>query len=357
LSASGIRVLVVDDSAVVRETIRILLTEQGGFTIDAAGDPIIASGKMARVRPDVILLDLEMPRMDGLTFLRKVMAEDPIPVVICSALTGNGADLGLRALAEGAVAVVTKPVVGVRDFLEEGVAKMAETIREAADARVVLRPSRSGNHLPLGGLRPHPANPSHGEGIIAIGASTGGTEALRFLIQALPADAPGMVIVQHMPEVFTAAFARQLDKMGGIAVKEAEDGDRIVPGRALVAAGNLHLQVERRDGQHFARVVTGPPVSHHRPSVDVLFQSVAEAAGPNSVGVIMTGMGGDGARGLFEMHEAGARTLAQDEASCVVFGMPKEAIAMGAVDEVLPLSELPGAILARAGRKVAGPGH
>jgi two-component system chemotaxis response regulator CheB len=341
------RVLVVDDSAVVRQAMSLLLSREPGMSVAVANDPLIAQQKMARERPDVILLDLEMPHMDGLTFLRKIMSEDPIPVVVCSALTGAGTEAALRAVEEGAVEIVTKPKLGVRAFLAESRARLVDALRAAACARLRRRVGPPAGTAPptLPEVLPFGVTTDR---VVAIGASTGGTEALRFLLRAMPPDAPGLVIVQHMPEGFTRAFAQRLNQECHIEVKEAADGDRVIDGRALIAPGNRHLSV-RRSGAHYVVAVSdGPPVSRHRPSVNVLFDSVATAVGPSAVGVILTGMGDDGARGLLAMRNMGAATLAQDEASCVVFGMPKEAIALGAAEDVAPLSNMPGLILSRA---------
>jgi len=348
-----LHVLVVDDSAVVREVMTAVLSQEPGFSVAVAADPIIAMNKMKQRRPDVIILDLEMPRMDGLTFLQKIVREDPIPVVICSALTGQETSIGLQALDEGAVEVVTKPRLGVKEFLYESAVTLIDAVR-AAD--------RSRHKIPLtANLAPSPRlsadavlahKPSGNvtltnDKLIAIGASTGGTEALRAVLEAMPADAPGLVIVQHMPEGFTAAFAQRLNQFCRIDVKEAATGDRVVSGRALIAPGNRHTLVRRSGSVYMIEVVDGPLVSRHRPSVDVLFRSVAQAVGANAIGVIMTGMGRDGADGLLEMKQAGAWTIAQDEASCVVFGMPKEAIDRGAVDEVVRLGHISRRIINR----------
>lgn len=346
-----LNVLVVDDSAVVRQTMLALLSREPDLHVATAADPLIAIGKMRQVRPDVILLDLEMPRMDGLTFLRKIMMEDPIPVVICSSLTGEGTEAALQAMSEGAVEIITKPKLGVKDFLSESARTLAEMVRGAAQAR--LRPSSSPlcsseKRQTADAILP-PAQKdlfifTTGK-IIAFGASTGGTEALRECLEAMPPDAPGIVVVQHMPEGFTRAFANRLDQSCKIEVKEAVNGDRVIPGRALIAPGNHHMLLTRNGAHYAVEIVDGPPVSRHRPSVDVLFRSAAKAAGPNAVGVILTGMGNDGAAGLLEMKQAGAVTVAQDEATCVVFGMPKEAIARGAVDKVLPLPRISAFLL------------
>jgi two-component system chemotaxis response regulator CheB len=343
--------LIVDDSAVVREVMTAVLSQEPGMSVAAAADPFIAMGKIRQRRPDVMMLDLEMPRMDGLTFLKKIVREDPIPVVVCSALTGPGTALGIQALEEGAVEVVTKPRLGVRQFLHESAVILIDAVRAAADsharAKRYLKPA-IGPRLSADAVWPRPVKCAAGmttDKVIAVGASTGGTEALRFILEAMPCEVPGMVLVQHMPEGFTAAFAQRLNQTCAIEVKEAENGDRIVSGRALVAPGNRHVIVHRDGAQYVVKVMDGPLVSRHRPSVDVLFRSVAQSAGPNATGVILTGMGSDGAEGLLEMKTAGALTIAQDESSCVVFGMPKEAIERGAADKVAPLSRIPHEIL------------
>jgi two-component system chemotaxis response regulator CheB len=302
---------------------------------------------MRRQRPDVVLLDMEMPRMDGLTFLRQVMREQPLPVVVCSALADGGSALARQALEEGALEVIPKPTLGVGDFLRESRERLVASLRKAART---VPPRRGGTPGPL--LPPSaPLLRVTTDQVIAVGASTGGTDALRELLVPMPPDSPGLVIVQHMPEHFTRAFARQLRELCRIDVKEAEPGDRVSPGRALVAPGNRHLQVRRSGGEYRVEVVDGPRVSGHRPSVDVLFHSVARAAGANAVGVLLTGMGEDGADGLLAMRQAGAATVAQDEASCVVFGMPRVAIHRGAVDEVLPLSSIGDAVRRLAGSR------
>ena len=347
-------VLVVDDSAVVRQAVTAVLSQDRGIVVTVAADPYIALDKMGRSRPDVILLDLEMPRMDGLTFLRKIMSEDPIPVVVCSGLATRGTDAAIRALEEGAVEVLAKPQLGIREFVHDSATTLIETIRAAAEVRVRRRtapatltpiPRHSADVV----LAPRPplipAPRSRADVVVAIGASTGGTEALRLLLQALPEDSPPMLIVQHMPERFTAAFARRLNECSEVEVKEAEDGDRVCRGRALVAPGNRHLVLRRRDAHHVVELMDGPPVCRHRPSVDVLFRSVAQVAGASAVGIILTGMGDDGAEGLGEMRQAGATTIAQDERTSVVFGMPGEAVRRGAAAEVLPLSEIAPALL------------
>ena len=327
--------------------------------VTTAADPFIAMDKMRRQRPDVILLDLQLPRMDGLTFLGKIMAEDPIPVVICSGFVEAGTDVAMKALEEGAVEIITKPKIGVKGFLEESAVLLSDTIRAAAQAR--LKKKTTG--LTQAQLSPRPAldwvlKPQRigvsSARIVAIGASTGGTEALRTLLQRMPADCPGIVIVQHMPERFTAAFANRLNQICTLSVKEAEDGEPVLRGAALIAPGNKHIEVKRAGATYVVEVSDGPLVSRHRPSVDVLFRSVAKAAGPMAIGVILTGMGKDGADGLLQMRQAGALTIAQDEATSAVFGMPKESIARGAVSEVVPLPDITDAIL-RSAHSVTGP--
>lgn len=344
-------VLVVDDSAVVRQAFMQLLGAQRGISVRTAPDPLLARDKMRQARPDVIVLDLELPYVDGLTFLREIMAQDPIPVVVCSALSAPQTDVALCALEEGAVEVLSKPRLGVRDYLEDATARLVETIRAAAGVRPVRRAPR-----PVSGRlsadavlsAPRPLRVTTDK-VIVVGASTGGTEALRSILCALPPDAPGVVIVQHMPAHFTRAFAQRLDRECAVEVKEAAPGDRVYSGRALLAPGDRHTLLVRSGAHYSVDVLDGPLVSRHRPSVDVLFRS-AVAAGPNAVGAILTGMGNDGAAGLLEMKRAGAATVAQDEATCVVFGMPKEAIARGAVDEVVPLERIPHVLLRLAQR-------
>jgi len=346
-----LHVLVVDDSAVVREVMSAVLSQEPGLSVSTAADPLIAMIKMTRQRPDVIVLDLEMPRMSGLAFLRKIMSENPIPVVVCSAHVGDGAALGLQALEEGALDLVAKPNIGVREFLYESAVLLIDAIGAAAKSNVNLRrPVRAAAPPRPGADAVWPPSATsapalNGERIVAIGASTGGTEALRFILEAMPEDAPGVVVVQHMPEGFTAAFAKRLNKTCKVDVREAVQDDAIVNGRALIAPGNRHTVVRRSGTAYYAEVTDGPLVSRHRPSVDVLFRSAAQAAGPNAVGVILTGMGSDGARGLLEMKRAGALTIAQDEQTCVVFGMSKEAIECGAVRAVAPLQQIPAIIL------------
>jgi two-component system chemotaxis response regulator CheB len=348
VTATGpIHVLVVDDSAVVRQALSSILGRVGHY-VTTAGDPVIAREKLKKARPHVIILDVEMPRVDGLTFLRQLMAEDPIPVIICSGLAGPGTDVALQALEEGAVEIVTKPQLGVKGFLEESAARIVQAVKAAAQSRP--RPARRPAVLPrhdAGAILPaRPATLATTTlKVIAVGASTGGTEAIRTLLEVMPPDAPGMVVVQHMPELYTAAFARRLASLCRIEVKEAADGDRVTPGRALIAPGNRHLTVRRSGAIYQAELLDGPPVNRHRPSVDVLFRSVAQVAGRNAVGVLLTGMGHDGARGLLELRQAGGHTIAEDESTAVVFGMPKEGIALGGAVEVLPIDRIAGRLL------------
>jgi two-component system chemotaxis response regulator CheB len=344
---SPIQVLVVDDSAVVRQVMTAVLSNEPDMVVTVASDPIIAMQKMKHVRPHVILLDLEMPRMDGLTFLRKIMAEDAIPTLICSGVAARGTQMALRALDEGAVGIVTKPKIGVSNFLHESALMLIDMVRSAAQVHFRRRtPLRQLVKNKLDG--PLPTRQSRSTAthqIVAIGASTGGTEAISDILTTMPPDAPPIVIVQHMPEVFTAAFADRLNTMCRISVKEAADGDRLTPGCAFIAPGNRHTSVHRVGGHCILQVNNGPLVNRHRPSVDVLFQSMAQSVGPNAIGVILTGMGSDGALGLLEMRRAGACTVAQDESTSVVFGMPRQAITAGAVDHVLSLHEIPGFLL------------
>jgi two-component system chemotaxis response regulator CheB len=348
-------VLVVDDSAVVRQTVIALLQGLSGVTVSVAADPLIAMQKMSIRRPDVILLDLQMPVMDGLTFLRKLMSEDPIPVVVCSALTSPGTTAAMRALEEGAVDVVAKPRVGVRDFLMDSRTLLLDALRGAAAARVRRRQSpllvpepRLTADAVLPPRKPAPAGPS--DIVIAVGASTGGTQALRVLLDGLGPTTPGLVIVQHIPEPFARALANRLNTTSPIEVAPAVDGETIVRGRAFVAPGDCHIAVRRDGNGYTVRLIDGPLVRRHRPSVDVLFRSVAQEAGANAIGVILTGMGDDGAEGLREMRDGGAFTIAQDLVTSVVFGMPKEAIARGGVVEVLPLENIARRITEEASR-------
>lgn len=352
-------VLIVDDSALVRETLGHILATWGGMNVEKAPDPLFAIRKMKSWRPDVILLDVDMPRMDGLTFLRKVMAEDPIPVVVCSSLGGAGSEVALDALDAGAVEVIEKSKLGVRSSLHASAGTLVQTVLAAAGVPTLARRPATPSARP--GAREDATSRAPGESraavapetVVAIGASTGGTTALQDVLSAMPADAPPILVVQHMPEGFTAAFAERLNRLCRIEVKEAADGDRIAPGRALIAHGDRHLTLRGARGKYVAQLDEGPPVSGHRPSVDVLLESVARAAGSAAVGIVLTGMGRDGARGLLAMRQAGARTIAQDEASCVVYGMPRAAVENGAAQEVLPLSRIANSIHGRAGPKHA----
>ncbi|SDB01768.1 two-component system, chemotaxis family, response regulator CheB [Desulfonatronum thiosulfatophilum] len=348
---SKIKVLVVDDSALVRQTLIELLTSDPGIeVIGAVSDPYAAVERMKDIVPDVMTLDVEMPRMDGLTFLRKIMSQHPIPVIICSTLTEQGAETTLKALEYGAVEIIQKPKVGTKKFFEESRIRICDAVKAAAGAK--LKPYASIQIKPkLNADAVIPMSPAHKamvkttEKVIVVGASTGGTEALRILLQSLPMDCPAIAVVQHMPENFTAAFAKRLDGICRITIREAADGDTMLRGQALIAPGNRHCLLKRSGARYYVEIKDGPLVSRHRPSVDVLFRSAARYAGANAVGVIMTGMGDDGAKGMREMFDAGAHTVAQDEQTCVVFGMPHEAIKLGGVRKVLPLGGLAGEIL------------
>lgn len=357
-----IRVLIVDDSATVRQTLAAVLESDPQIEVlGVASDPYVAAQRIRDEIPDVITLDVEMPRMDGITFLRKLMAQHPIPVVMCSSLVEDGSETLIQALEAGAVDVILKPKIGVAEHLDESRIRICDAVKGAAAARVRGRREPPPGLVSRGPEKKLTADamlpPPNGramarttESIVCIGASTGGTESLREVLVGLPPAAPGIVIVQHMPEKFTASFARRLDSLCQMDVKEAQDGDAVLRGRVLIAPGNLHTMIERSGANYYVSVKPGPLVSRHRPSVDVLFRSAARAAGANAVGVIMTGMGDDGARGLQEMKQAGARTIAQDEATSIVFGMPKEAIALGCVDRVARLEHLAQEILRAAGR-------
>ena len=348
MTATGpIRVLIVDDSASVRQTlIGILDAAPDIEVLGTASDPYIAARRIQDDVPDVIILDLEMPRMDGLTFLRKIMAQKPIPVIICSTLTEKGSAILFEVLEAGAVDVLPKPRIDTRQFLLESSVRVCDAVRAAARSRLRSgpRPSRLVEAKLTADVMIPPPTPgrvvTQTDRIVCIGVSTGGTESLRDVLEVLPLDCPGIVIVQHMPEHFTAAFAKRLNGICAIEVKEAEDGDAVKPGRALIAPGGRHMLVQRRGSSYVVAVKDGPLVSRHRPSVDVMFRSSAQCAGGNALGIIMTGMGDDGANGLLEMRKAGAFTIAQDEESCVVFGMPKEAIERGAAAKVVPLDRM-----------------
>lgn len=354
-----IKVLIVDDSAVVRQ----VLTEQLGTApgievIGSARDPIYAMNKMQQQWPDVVILDIEMPRMDGITFLRKIMHERPTPVVICSTLTDKGAEVTMQAMAAGAVDIITKPKAGLKNFLQESRTLLIDAIRAAGHAKPGQIKS---GQIKTARKTPPPVQKKQSadvmltvssgamsettDRVVALGTSTGGTQALEAVLTRLPRTAPGIVVVQHMPAQFTAAFAQRLDTLCEVRVKEAENHDRVINGQVLIAPGSMHMLLRRSGAQYRVEIKNGPLVSRHRPSVDVLFRSVANAAGSNALGVIMTGMGDDGANGLLEMRNAGARTLAQNEATCVVYGMPKEAVKLDAVDEQVALDKIPEEIL------------
>jgi two-component system chemotaxis response regulator CheB len=375
MTMGPIKVIIVDDSAVVRQVLSTLLNADPGITVTAtAQDPIYAMQKMNLNWPDVVVLDVEMPRMDGITFLKKLMSVRPTPVVICSTLTEKGAETTMQALAAGAVDFVTKPSSGLKAFLEDDAGRIVQAVRTAAagDMRRMkanaTAAARAGA-VPARGRPASPGSPGAGAGpastaarpspaiprpttamavttdrLVAIGTSTGGTQALEVVLTAMPRVSPGIVVVQHMPEKFTAAFAARLDGLCESEVLEAKDGDRVLPGRVLIAPGGRHMAVRRDGAQYRVQVSDGPPVNRHKPSVDVLFRSVAASAGRNALGVIMTGMGDDGARGLKLMRDAGGHTIAQDEASCVVYGMPGEAVKLGAVEAEIPLTAIPSVI-------------
>jgi len=354
--SNKIRVLIVDDSAVVRQTLSEILSSDPSIeVIGTASDPFVAARKIQMEVPTVITLDIEMPRMDGLTFLRKIMTQHPIPVVIISSLTQKGTDTAMKALEYGAVEIITKPQMNTKQFIEESKIKLIDAVKAAAVAKLKNRSIAA----PIIQVTPKLSadavisKPTYNELstikttdiVVAVGASTGGTEAIKTFLEALPGDCPGIVIVQHMPEMFTKSFANRLNELCRITVKEAEDGDSVLRGRALIAPGNKHMLLKRSGARYYVEVKDGPLVNRHRPSVDVLFRSTARYAGRNAIGVIMTGMGDDGAKGLLEMKEAGARTIAQDERTCVVFGMPKEAIKLGAAERILPLEQIAGNVL------------
>ena len=342
-----IRVLIVDDSAIVRQTMQDILSSDPQIEVVAtASDPYVAAQKILKTIPDVITLDIEMPRMDGITFLRKIMSQRPIPVVVCSSLTVKGSETLLKAMEYGAVEIMEKPRIGSKKFLEESKALICDAVKAASVAKIKQIPAHAITVTPKLTADAVITKPRTRamirttEKVVVVGASTGGTEALRVFLEALPADSPGIVIVQHMPEKFTTAFARRLDSLCKVSVKEASDNDSILRGHALIAPGNRHMLLKRSGARYYVEVKDGPLVNRHRPSVDVLFRSAARYAGKNAVGVIMTGMGDDGARGMLEMKEAGAYNIAQDEKTSVVYGMPKEAIKEGGVDNVLPLEKI-----------------
>jgi len=348
-----IKVLIVDDSAIVRQTLTQILSADPIIEVmGAASDPFFAAKKIATKVPDVITLDVEMPRMDGLTFLKKIMSQHPIPVVIISSLTAKGTETGLKALEYGAVEIITKPQMNTKQFIEESKIRLCDAVKAAALAKIKrkslppdiqVQPKYTAD-----AIMPHTKVSSMiktTETVVAVGASTGGTDALQVFLQGMPLDSPGIVIVQHMPEHFTRSFANRLNEICKITVKEAENNDTVIRGRALIAAGNHHMLLKRSGARYYVEIKDGPLVNRHRPSVDVLFRSTARYAGKNAIGVIMTGMGDDGAHGLMEMKEAGASTVAQNEKSCVVFGMPHEAIKLGAADKVLSLEQIAAHVL------------
>jgi len=352
-----IRVFLVDDSAVVRQVLTGVLNGIPGITvIGSAPDPIFALKKLEQDWPDVIVLDIEMPRMDGVTFLKKLMIEHPIPVVICSSLTVKGAAVTMEAMSAGAVGMITKPTVNLKGFLQESQSLMANAIKGAAQAKMshvkALAMNSKRSTEPVKRVFPLKAMAETTDRVIAIGTSTGGTQALEAVLTQLPQTAPGIVVVQHMPEAFTAAFAARLDSVCQVTVKEAKDNDRVMPGIVLIAPGGKHLLLRRSGAQYRVEVKDGPLVTRHKPSVNVLFRSVATAAGSNAIGIIMTGMGDDGAKGMKELHETGALTVAQNEASCVVYGMPKEAVKEGGVDGEIALSDIPSVIISSPSRAV-----
>ena len=349
--SAEIKVLIVDDSAVVRQVLTALLDGVSGIkVIGSAPDPIFAMKRMESQWPDVILLDIKMPRMDGITFLKKLMSERPTPVVICSILTERDAEVTIQAMRAGAVDIITKPNINLSGFLQDSQSAIIDIVKAAAQSSLIRRSTLISDHAATntGNLfsadHLEPAQQAT-DRVIVIGVSTGGTQALEFLFTRLPRNAPPIVVVQHMPEHFTAAFAKRLDGLCQVTVKEAEQNDKALPGIVLIAKGGKHLLLQRSGAQYRVDVKDGPLVSRQCPSVDVLFRSSAQAAGANAVGIILTGMGDDGASGMKDMHDAGALTIAQDEASCIVYGMPKEAVKLGAVDGVLPLSAIPQLII------------
>jgi len=337
----SIRVLVVDDSAIVRKVFSEELSRDSEIeVVGSAPNPYVARDKIVQLKPDVLTLDVEMPRMDGISFLRKLMRYYPLPTVVVSTLTNKGGELAMEALDAGAVEVMCKPGLGysVGDMSVE----LIEKIKAAAQVKLVQSPARTEAELtPVQRLSLAKAT----DKIIAIGASTGGTQALTKLLQALPVNTPGIIIVQHMPENFTLSFAKRLNEICALEVSEAKDGNLVLPGRVMIAPGNYHMMLNRSGSRYSVRVKSGPLVNRHRPSVEVLFKSVARSAGANAIGVILTGMGNDGAQGILDMKNEGAFTIAQDEESCIVFGMPKEAIKTGGIDQVKPLQHIPATIL------------
>ncbi len=350
-----IQVLIVDDSAVVRQVLSEIISSDPDLEVmDTASDPFHAANKIQKQIPDVITLDVEMPRMDGLTFLNKIMSQHPIPVVMCSSLTDENSETALKALEYGAVEIITKPKVGIKKFLDEARITICDTIKAAAQVNIKKSERKRVDHLKkpriiqkklkadviLAKGNTSSAMLRTTEKVIIVGASTGGTEALKVFLESFPHNSPGIVIVQHMPEKFTKNFADRLNQTCKITVKEAKNRDSVIPGQALIAPGNQHMLIKRSGARYYVETKNGPLVSRHRPSVDVLFRSASRYAGKNCIGVIMTGMGDDGAQGMLEMKTNGAYNIAQDEESCIVFGMPDKAIKAGAVDIVLPLDNI-----------------
>jgi two-component system, chemotaxis family, protein-glutamate methylesterase/glutaminase len=341
-----LKVLIVDDSALVRDVLRAVIESDPMLQVlDAVNDPYAAVESIREQVPDVILLDIEMPRMDGITFLRRLMAQRPIATVICSSLVEADSQTAIAGLEAGAVELIQKPTVGTKQFLQESRIRICDAIKAAGKAKLrravgSKRPSQPRLTADVMIPAPDHALVKTTQRVVVVGASTGGTEALRVLLTSLPIDAPGLAVVQHMPEGFTASFARRLNELAAVEVKEAEDGDTVLAGRVLIARGNHHLLLQRSGAKYFVQLKEGPLVSRHRPSVDVLFRSAAACAGSNAIGIIMTGMGDDGAQGLREMRDAGAKTFGQDEETCVVFGMPAEARKRGAVERMLPLQDI-----------------
>ena len=347
MSKEQIRVLVIDDSALIRGVMTEILSDDPDITVvGAAPDPYAARDKIKTLNPDVLTLDVEMPKMDGLTFLQKLMAARPMPVVMVSSLTEGGAATTMQALESGAVDFVTKPTVDIQHGLEDLAHQITSKVKAAAQATVKKRTPPADCEERIKALAAQSAMIKTTDTLIAIGSSTGGTEALRELLEVLPPNTPPILMTQHMPEHFTKTFANRLNELCQIQVKEAQEGDSVIPGQALLAPGNFHMELRRSGAKYYVTLNQEPPVNRHRPAVDPMFQSVARFAGANSVGVILTGMGNDGAAGMLAMKKAGAFNLAQDEKTCVVFGMPKEAIKAGGVDKILPLPDIPSAILA-----------
>jgi len=357
MNSEPIRVMVIDDSALVRQTMAAVLPPQDGFLLETAGNGLIAEKKIPSFRPQVLILDLEMPVMDGMTFMKKLMNSQPLPVIICSSVTAQGSQAAIKALEAGAVDVIQKPQIGTKQFLEESKMTIQDAVRGAcsvsvkkkAAVEITAAPKYTADViLPAG----KPSVQGKTDRVVVVGASTGGTEALRVFLQALPADIPPIFIVQHMPKHFTKAFA---DRLNGIClphIQEAQDGQVAYKGEVFIAPGDEHLLLKRQGTQYRVEIKSGPLVSRHRPSVDVLFRSAARYAGKNALGIIMTGMGDDGAQGMLEMKEAGCFNIAQDEKSCVVFGMPKEVIKRGAADLILPLEKIAPKLLEMVSREV-----